>query len=94
MIATEADVRQGEARCSAALAGHRVTRHGADMHDRNEPRRPHRDNVDRRRERTGIRGLYLAGDASEDVQFVIVAAAEGAKAAIAINKELHQEDCP
>jgi thioredoxin reductase len=33
-------------------------------------------------------GVYIAGDASDDAQFVIVAAAEGAKAAIAINKAL------
>jgi hypothetical protein len=30
----------------------------------------------------------VVGDASRDVQFVIVAAAEGAKAAVAINKAL------
>lgn len=44
------------------------------------------------RQRTGVPGLYLAGDASRDVQFVIVAAAEGAKAATAINRELQDED--
>jgi len=38
--------------------------------------------------KTGVPGLYVAGDASRDVQFVIVAAAEGAKAAVAINKSL------
>ena len=37
---------------------------------------------------TRVPGLYVAGDASRDVQFVIVAAAEGAKAAVAINKAL------
>lgn len=37
---------------------------------------------------TRIPGLYVAGDASRDVQFVIVAAAEGAKAGVAINKAL------
>lgn len=37
---------------------------------------------------TRIPGLYVAGDASRDVQFVVVAAAEGAKAAVAINKAL------
>jgi thioredoxin reductase len=37
---------------------------------------------------TKIPGLYVAGDASRDVQFVVVAAAEGAKAAVAINKSL------
>jgi thioredoxin reductase len=37
---------------------------------------------------TCVPGLYVAGDASRDVQFVVVAAAEGAKAAVAINKAL------
>jgi thioredoxin reductase len=41
---------------------------------------------------TNVPGLYVAGDASEDVQFAIVAAAEGAKAAYAINSALIQED--
>jgi thioredoxin reductase len=45
-----------------------------------------------RREGTNVPGLYVAGDASHDVQFVVVAAAEGAKAAIAINKALQRED--
>lgn len=43
-------------------------------------------------ETTKVRGLYVAGDASHMVQFVIVAAAEGAQAAAAINKELMKED--
>lgn len=43
-------------------------------------------------ERSNVPGVFLAGDASEDVQFVVVAAAEGAKAAIAIHKELLDED--
>jgi thioredoxin reductase len=37
---------------------------------------------------THVPGLYVVGDASRDVQFVVVAAAEGAKAAVAINKAL------
>ncbi|MDZ4752990.1 MAG: NAD(P)/FAD-dependent oxidoreductase [Phycisphaerae bacterium] len=45
-----------------------------------------------RRQRTGVPGLYLAGDASREVQFVIVAAAEGASAAVAINSELQKRD--
>jgi thioredoxin reductase len=44
------------------------------------------------RQRTGIPGLYLAGDASRDVQFVVVAAAEGARAGVAINGDLREED--
>ena len=45
-----------------------------------------------RREGTNVPGVYVAGDASWDVQFVVVAAAEGAKAAVAIHKELEAEE--
>ncbi len=45
-----------------------------------------------KRQRTGVPGLYLAGDASVDVQFVIVAAAEGAKAGMAMNRDMQDED--
>jgi thioredoxin reductase len=45
-----------------------------------------------RRQKTNIPGLFLAGDADGDVQFVVVAAAEGATAAVAINRELSDED--
>jgi thioredoxin reductase len=41
-----------------------------------------------RLEQAHLPGLYVAGDASRDVQFVVVAAAEGAKAGYAINKAL------
>lgn len=41
---------------------------------------------------TGVPGLFLAGDADGDVQFAIVAAAEGAIAGTAINQELQQDD--
>ena len=44
------------------------------------------------KQRTEVPGLFLAGDADDDVQFVIVAAAEGARAAVAINRELQDED--
>jgi thioredoxin reductase len=43
-------------------------------------------------EATDVPGLYVAGDASKDAQFVIVAAAEGAEAAMAINKALLKDD--
>jgi thioredoxin reductase len=43
-------------------------------------------------ETTHLPGLYVAGDASRDVQWVIVAAAEGAEAAFAINTALTKED--
>lgn len=42
---------------------------------------------------TNVPGLWVVGDASRDVQFAIVAAAEGAKAAYAINRELRAELC-
>lgn len=45
-----------------------------------------------RKQRTGVPGLYLAGDASRDVQFSVVAAAEGAKAGVAINVDLQRRD--
>ncbi|MCJ2104502.1 NAD(P)/FAD-dependent oxidoreductase [Methylobacterium sp. E-041] len=43
-------------------------------------------------EKTDVPGLYVAGDASRRVQFAIVAAAEGAMAAFAVNTELLRED--
>jgi thioredoxin reductase len=43
-------------------------------------------------EATCVPGLFVAGDASQDVQFAIVAAAEGAQAAFAINTALLIED--
>lgn len=45
-----------------------------------------------RLEGTCVPGLYVAGDSSRDVQLVIVAAAEGAKAAFAINCSLQDEE--
>jgi len=41
---------------------------------------------------TDVHGVYVAGDASKLVQLAIVAAAEGAQAAFAINKALTRED--
>ena len=43
-------------------------------------------------ETTSVPGLYVAGDASRFVQLAIVAASEGAEAAIAINTALLRED--
>lgn len=43
-------------------------------------------------ESTPIPGLYVAGDASRAVQLAIIAAAEGAQAAFAINTDLLQEE--
>ncbi len=42
-------------------------------------------------QQTNIKGLYVAGDAARDMQLVIVAAAEGTKAGVMINKELQEE---
>lgn len=43
-------------------------------------------------ETTNVPGLYVAGDASRYVRLSIVAAAEGAEAAFAINTALLKED--
>jgi thioredoxin reductase len=43
-------------------------------------------------ETTHLSGLYVAGDASRAVQWVVVAAAEGAEAAFSINQALISED--
>lgn len=41
---------------------------------------------------TNVPRVFVAGDASRDAQFVVVAAAEGVKAAVAINQALQAED--
>jgi thioredoxin reductase len=38
--------------------------------------------------RTSVPGVYVAGDVSRDVQLAVIAAAEGARAGLAINKDL------
>ena len=43
-------------------------------------------------EATNVPGLYVCGDASKEAQFVVVAAAEGAEAGMAISKALLEED--
>jgi thioredoxin reductase len=45
-----------------------------------------------RLEGTGVPGLYVAGDASRDVQLAIVAASEGAKAAFAMNHAMQEQE--
>jgi len=45
-------------------------------------------------EATNVPGLFVAGDASKEAQFVAVAAAEGTEAAMAIHKALMKEDAP
>jgi thioredoxin reductase len=42
-----------------------------------------------RLQQTNVPGLYVAGDTAWDMQLVIIAAAEGAKAGVAINSELN-----
>jgi thioredoxin reductase len=39
---------------------------------------------------TNVPNVFVAGDASRDAQYVVVAAAEGVKAAVAINKSLQR----
>jgi thioredoxin reductase len=41
---------------------------------------------------TNVERVFVAGDASRDAQFVVVAAAEGVKAAVAINQALQAEE--
>lgn len=43
-------------------------------------------------EATNVPGLYVCGDASKEAQFVVVAAAEGAEAGMAISKALLEEE--
>lgn len=59
---------------------------GCDMYD------PKGCTVDNHRQITHVPGLYVAGDASRDVLQAIVAAGEGAQAAIGINTALLRED--
>jgi len=43
-------------------------------------------------QQTTVPGVFVAGDADKDMHFVVIAAAEGAKAAVVINKELQKEE--
>jgi thioredoxin reductase len=45
-----------------------------------------------RRQRSSVPGVFICGDAAEDSQYVIIAAAHGARAAMAINEDLQSED--
>ncbi len=58
---------------------------GCDMYD------PKGCRIDNDQQMTDVPGLYVAGDASRDVLQAIVAAAEGAEAAIGINNALLKE---
>lgn len=44
------------------------------------------------RSETNVERVFVAGDASRDAQFVVVAASEGVKAAVAINRALQSEE--
>jgi thioredoxin reductase len=44
--------------------------------------------------RTSVDGVYAAGDVSRDVQLAVIAAAEGARAALAVNKALLRDGYP
>lgn len=48
--------------------------------------------TDEATEETSVPGVYVAGDASRDVLLISIAVAEGAKAAVAINKALLRRD--
>ena len=48
--------------------------------------------IDEKTEETSVAGIYVAGDTSRDVLMVSVAIAEGAKAAVAINKAFLHRD--
>ena len=45
-------------------------------------------------QQTSIPGLYAAGDNTPGVQQAVIAAADGARAAISINETLTREECP
>jgi len=45
-----------------------------------------------KKQQTNIKGVFAAGDITKDVKFVVVAAAEGARAGMAINMELQEEE--
>lgn len=48
--------------------------------------------ITNRRQACSIPGLYVAGDAAIDMHFVVVAAAEGVKAAVAIHDDLLRQE--
>lgn len=48
--------------------------------------------ITNKKQETNIPGVYVAGDASYDMHFVVVAAAEGVKAAVAIHNDLVKTD--
>ncbi|QRK06642.1 NAD(P)/FAD-dependent oxidoreductase [Archangium violaceum] len=85
-------LRNGERVLRRALFFHGPTRPRADLAERLGCLFNRKGAVKTGRlEGTNVPGLWVVGDASHDVKWVIVAAAEGAKAAMAINKSLRGE---
>ncbi|MGE5400673.1 MAG: NAD(P)/FAD-dependent oxidoreductase [Ignavibacteriales bacterium] len=48
--------------------------------------------ISNRKQQTNVKGVFVAGDITKDVKFVVVAAAEGSRAGVAINIELQEEE--
>jgi len=48
--------------------------------------------ITNRHQQTNVPGVYVAGDASIDMHFVVVAAAEGVKAGVALHNDLLQQE--
>jgi thioredoxin reductase len=48
--------------------------------------------ITNRHQQTNVPGVYVAGDASIDMHFAVVAAAEGVKAAVTVHNDLLQEE--
>jgi thioredoxin reductase len=67
---------------------------GSDLGDRLGCRRDEKGGIisDPITEESSVAGVYVAGDASRDVLLVAVAIAEGAKAAVAINRALLKDE--
>jgi thioredoxin reductase len=85
--------RDGERLARAALFFSTGRTHGSDLPRRLGCRFDRKGAVKTNRlEGTGVPRLYVAGDASRDVQLAIVAAAEGAKAAFAMNRLMQEEE--
>jgi thioredoxin reductase len=83
----------GEPAECAALFFHCSRRQASPLAERLGVPEAHKGPVETGRlEQTEVPGLYIAGDAALNVQFAIVAAAEGATAAFAINTALSDED--
>jgi thioredoxin reductase len=46
----------------------------------------------KKRQRSSVAGVFVCGDAAEDSQYAVIAAAHGARAAMELNEELLRED--